>query len=204
MRKRAFLYFRWPCDKGESYPVVKEVDGKWFWCPQSTSIIHPNTTNVKQFTSHPSTSLMYDSITALLAKAPQILDREKSLLLFKQIQGSVGKIPRKEISKKNATEISETLKKIISEDKMDQFKEVLMEMKSIKKVKVVEAKADDGEQHSKSRKRASDRDNPEEGDKEPRKRKAKNTDPENEQKGIGKKSRKGKKTRQKNLQRKMN
>ena len=35
-------------DNKGSYPVVKEVDGKWMWCPQSTSTIHPNTTKGKK------------------------------------------------------------------------------------------------------------------------------------------------------------
>ena len=31
-----------------SYPVVKEINDKWIWCPESTSIIHPDTTGDKK------------------------------------------------------------------------------------------------------------------------------------------------------------
>ena len=31
-------------DKKDSYSVVTTVDGKWIWCPQTTSLIHPDTT----------------------------------------------------------------------------------------------------------------------------------------------------------------
>ena len=35
-------------DNEGSYPVVKEIHDKWIWCPESTSIIHPDTTGDKK------------------------------------------------------------------------------------------------------------------------------------------------------------
>ena len=37
----------WQTNEG-SYPVVKEIHDKWIWCPESTSIIHPDTTGDKK------------------------------------------------------------------------------------------------------------------------------------------------------------
>ena len=210
-------------DKKDSYAVVTTVDGKWIWCPQTTSLIHPDTTKDEiKFKSWdhltfaflipdgckgicvPKEDLtqnlffqrigdtnlspdegykhVFDAIIALLERAPQKLTREKekSLLLFKQIPEAIDNLPKKEIAKKNIAVVAENLEKIILvsyKDAIDEFAEILLKIKPKKRAKdnKSEAKADNGEQSCKSTKGASEGDKPEKEAKKSRKRRGKGT-----------------------------